>query len=55
VEIIDFSEYLCESGMCRTQIENTFIYRDEGHLSYEGSVFLANKVGLVSKIRELAR
>lgn len=55
VDVIYPSDYLCSSGNCITYIDDTFIYRDGGHLSYDGSVFLADKMGLVEKIRGLAR
>ena len=55
VEVISLGDYLCGSGMCKTAIDDTFIYRDAGHLSYDGSVFLANKMRWVEKIQELAR
>ena len=55
VDVISPSDYLCDSGICRTYIDDTFIYRDTEHFSNDGSVLLANKMGLVEKIRGLAR
>lgn len=55
VEVIRPGEYLCNSEYCKTYIENTFIYRDAGHLSYEGSVLLAKNMGLLEKIEERAK
>jgi peptidoglycan/LPS O-acetylase OafA/YrhL len=55
VEVIRFDSYLCDSKACRTQIDGTFIYRDGGHLSHEGSIFMANAVSLVEKINQEAR
>ena len=55
IEVISFDPYLCEGGLCKTNIDGTFIYRDSGHLSHEGSVFMANKMLLVEKIRLAAK
>ena len=55
VDVISFDSYLCDSELCRTYADGTFIYRDEGHLSREGSVFLANAVSLVEQIHRTAR
>jgi peptidoglycan/LPS O-acetylase OafA/YrhL len=55
VPVIQFDNYLCDTSLCQTYINDTFIYRDDGHLSYEGSVFLANRLSLVDKIKEMAR
>ena len=55
VDVIQLSDYLCASGMCKTSIDGTFIYRDSGHLSCDGSIFLANKMGWVERIQGLAK
>lgn len=55
VEVISFDSYLCEPGLCRTYIDGTFIYRDTGHFSYEGSVFVAKAVSLVQQIYRAAK
>ena len=55
VDVISFDEFLCNSRQCRTHVDSTFIYRDGGHFSYEGSAFVANGLGLVAEINRLAR
>lgn len=55
IDVISFDPYLCEGGLCKTYMDGTFIYRDGGHLSHEGSVFMANKMSLVEKIRLAAK
>ena len=55
VDVIDFDSYLCDAAFCRTFVNDTFIYRDAEHLSYDGSVALANAVSLATKIRERAK
>ena len=54
VNVIDFSDYLCDDRFCRTYIDGTFIYRDEGHFSHEGSALLAKKMDLFRRIIQVA-
>ncbi len=45
------SDFLCDRTKCRAQIGKTWIYRDGGHLSHEGSRFLGralNFYGLIT-------
>ena len=39
-DVISLNEALCESGVCRTQLEGVPIYKDTGHISNEGSVLV---------------
>ena len=39
-KVIWLRDYLCKDGTCETDIDGTFIYRDNGHLSIGGSVKL---------------
>ena len=55
VDVIDFDSHLGDAAFCRTFVNDTFIYRDAEHLSYDGSVALANAVSLTTKIRERAK
>jgi len=38
--VINIKEMICDSFQCRTHIGPTWIYRDSGHLSHEGSTLL---------------
>lgn len=38
------SELLCEEDLCSSEINNKFVYRDDGHLSIEGSIELLGAV-----------
>jgi len=38
--IVRFDDILCDEQFCRTRIDNVSLYRDEGHLSHDGSVAL---------------
>lgn len=55
VEVINLGDYLCDSDLCRTTIDSTFVYRDLGHFSYEGAVLVSNNMGWIEKIEKLAK
>lgn len=55
VQVIRFDEYLCSEGFCQTVIGDTLLYRDSGHLSYNGSILLATETHLLEKILVYAR
>lgn len=55
VEVIDFADFLCSEGTCRTYLDGTFLYRDKGHLSYDGAALIGKKIGLADKITAAAR
>ena len=42
--VVWLSDGICENSRCRAAIEATWLYRDEGHLSIEGSQFIARKL-----------
>jgi hypothetical protein len=46
---------LCADGVCRASIDGKMMYRDEGHLSYEGSIEFARRFALHDNIVRLAR
>ena len=41
---INLSDYICSDGECKASLDGYFLYRDSGHLSYEGSKRLGEKV-----------
>ncbi|WP_051952498.1 acyltransferase family protein [Methylocapsa aurea] len=55
VKIFRFDAWLCGANSCRTSIDGIFVYRDGGHLSYDGSRLLAQRTDLASTLRSLAR
>jgi peptidoglycan/LPS O-acetylase OafA/YrhL len=50
VKIISLHDAMCVRGICRAAIGQTFLYRDSGHLSYEGSALLGRKLQLYRAI-----
>lgn len=57
VSVIDPEFVLCssETGSCTGQFGGTVVYRDAGHLSYEGSVELARRMKLAEEVLRAAR
>lgn len=44
LQVINIQSHLCESGICDSRVDGIPLYRDAGHLSYEGSVALARSM-----------
>jgi peptidoglycan/LPS O-acetylase OafA/YrhL len=55
IQIVSFDEFLCDRKACKTELDGTFLYRDDGHLSYDGSVVLARAMRLDKMIADAAR
>lgn len=55
VQIVSFDAFLCDPKACRTELDGTLLYRDDGHLSYDGSVVLARAMKLDKMIADAAR
>jgi peptidoglycan/LPS O-acetylase OafA/YrhL len=54
IPVIRFADFLCEGATCRTYIDGTVIYRDQGHLTYDGARYLATKMNWAKLIDERA-
>ncbi len=55
IEVIHFHPFLCDAAFCKTTIGGTPIYRDNVHLSNQGSVILARHTGLIRLVLTKAR
>lgn len=55
VAVINFDELLCDEVTCKTRLNGKFVYRDNGHFSYEGSREIGVAMGLASRITAQAR
>ncbi|TDM06178.1 MAG: acyltransferase [Ideonella sp. MAG2] len=53
--VLRLDDYLCDAKRCRTEIQGVPLYRDAGHLSYDGAVVLADAMHWGSKVQQLAR
>ncbi len=51
--ILWLDEIFCESGKCRTFYEETFVYRDKGHLSVLGATYMGEKLNFVDRLMAL--
>jgi hypothetical protein len=45
--VVRLDHHICEHAICRAHIDNTYLYRDAGHLSREGSAALGRKHGFL--------
>jgi hypothetical protein len=54
VPVVYFDEILCSENSCLTSIEDVGLYRDGGHLSYDGSRIIAQKMDLGSLLQRVA-
>jgi peptidoglycan/LPS O-acetylase OafA/YrhL len=55
VPVIRLDDFLCQGEACAAEMDGTFIYRDGGHLSYDGSRLLGQRMGLASQVMAIAR
>lgn len=55
VAVFDFDEFLCDGNICLVEKDGHPLYRDSGHLSYDGSRLLGEELQLAERLRELAR
>jgi hypothetical protein len=55
IEVVSFDPFLCDDRQCRTELEGTILYRDEGHLSNDGSVALARAMRLDALVAQAAK
>ncbi len=50
--IVRLDDYLCKEQECSTHIDSTYLFRDEGHFSYEGITLLGKKYRFYDRIIE---
>ena len=51
-DVIWLEEGICLEGQCRAALNDTFIYRDSGHLSHEGSTLLGEKMNFYGILKK---
>jgi hypothetical protein len=51
VDVVWPERVTCDGGNCVARIGNTMLYREDGHLTDEGSVVLARKLNLADKLK----
>lgn len=55
VPVLRLDRDLCKDGLCATRIEDVLLYRDKGHLSYEGARLLGERLDLSGRVMNMAR
>lgn len=55
IDVIRFDDLLCDDARCATELDGTFLYRDEGHLSYDGARLVGRRMGLGQRVQAAAR
>lgn len=50
VTTVDVASYLCDGQRCKTRDDDILVYRDNGHLSYEGSMHLGKMMSFYDRI-----
>jgi len=51
-EVIKVADYLCAKRRCKAEEEGVFIYRDKGHLSIAGSIYLGQMMNFYHVITQ---
>lgn len=49
--VVWLQDQICHGGKCRVSFDNTFIYRDWGHLAHEGSAYLGKQMNFYGLIK----
>lgn len=55
VAVVDLAGALCRTERCATKLNGVILYRDDGHLSVDGSRELGRQVDLAGKLLAAAR
>jgi peptidoglycan/LPS O-acetylase OafA/YrhL len=55
VDVVSFDATLCPDSDCVTELDGTFVYRDEGHFSYDGSIAVGKRMALGAVLAKAAR
>lgn len=55
VPVVVFDGLLCSEFSCASSIDGTFVYRDAGHFSYDGSRLVGKLLGLGELVQSVAR
>lgn len=55
VPVYWLSRDICPDGICDVLRDGVFIYRDDGHLSHEGSAYLGRTYNWAERLHDLAR
>ena len=48
--VVWLDEGMCLEGVCKAALDGVFMYRDDGHLSHEGSAYLGRRMGFHQRL-----
>lgn len=51
-QVVWLENGICEDGICKASVDEVFIYRDSGHLSYEGSAYVGRRMGFYNLVTQ---
>ncbi len=55
VNVVYLDDFLCKQNKCMTTLKNTYLYRDDGHLSTNGSKVLGKEMALTDLVLSAAK
>lgn len=55
VRVVRFDDTLCDESHCATEMDGVMLYRDDGHMSYEGSRLIGRRMHLAKQLLTQAR
>lgn len=50
--VVWLEDGICEEGLCKASDDKVLIYRDSGHLSYEGSAYIGKKMDFYKLVKQ---
>lgn len=50
--VVWLTDFLCSDNVCKASFGDKFIYRDTGHLSHEGSVYLGKNMDFYGRLKK---
>ena len=55
ISVLRLDDAMCSDKVCRTMQEGKPLYKDNAHLSAEGSIIVVRQVGLADLVRDRAQ
>jgi hypothetical protein len=52
-KVLWLDEIFCDAEVCQTVYEDTFLYRDKGHISISGATYMREKLDFVDRLLSL--
>jgi hypothetical protein len=52
-KVLWLDEIFCDFEVCQTAYEDTFLYRDKGHISISGATYMREELDFVDRLLSL--